>query len=139
MDRQQDTALLIGRLLMAALFLVPGIPLALGGHVGFSKYLAGLGVPYPEIMAMVAAAIEVVVPIALILGVLPRISASVLIVFVIVATALAHRYWDYPAEQMGNQRNHFLKNIAVIGGLLFYFASGPGAFALGGRSRRSDY
>ncbi len=139
MDRQQDTALLIGRLLMAALFLVPGIPLALGGHVGFSKYLAGLGVPYPEIMAMVAAAIEVIVPIALILGILPRISALVLIVFVIVATALAHRYWDYPAEQMGNQRNHFLKNIAVIGGLLFYYASGPGAFALGGRSRRSDY
>jgi uncharacterized membrane protein YphA (DoxX/SURF4 family) len=32
-----------------------------------------------------------------------------------------------------------LKNIALIGGLLFYYVSGPGAFALGGRSRQAQY
>ncbi len=139
MDRQNDTALLVGRLMMAALFLSVGIPKAMGGYIGFGKYLGSLGVPSPEIMSMVATAIEVLVPIAIILGVFHRVSALILIAFVIVATALAHRYWEFPVEQMTNQRNHFFKNIALIGGLLFYFASGPGAFALGGRSRRSDY
>ena len=49
----------------------------------FAQYLARLGVPYPEIVAVVAVAIEVLVPIALILGVFPRISALLLIAFVI--------------------------------------------------------
>lgn len=139
MDRQNDTALLIGRLLMASLFLSVGIPKALGGYVGFGKYLGSLGVPSPEIMAIVATAIEVLVPIAIILGLFHRTSALILIAFVIVATFLAHRFWEFPAEQVINQRNHFFKNIALIGGLLFYYVSGPGALALGGRSRQAQY
>jgi putative oxidoreductase len=138
MDRQQDTALLVGRLLIAALFLSAGIPKAMGGYIGFGKYLGNLGMPSPEIASMVGTAIEVLVPIAIILGVFHRTSAFLLIVFVIVATAFAHRYWEFPVEQMSNQRNHFFKNLAIIGGLLFYYVSGPGAFALG-RSRQTEY
>jgi putative oxidoreductase len=139
MERVNDTFLLVGRLLLAALFLTIGIPHALqsfGGGGGFAKYLGSLGVPYPDIMAMVAAAIEVVGPIALILGVFPRITALLLGAFMIIATALAHRYWEFPEVQFGNQMNHFLKNIAILGGLFFYYVSGPGAWALAGRSAR---
>ena len=139
MDRQNDTALLIGRLLMASLFLAAGIPKAMGGYIGFGKYLGNLGVPSPEIMSMVATAIEVLAPVAIILGVFHHTSALILIAFVIAATFLAHRFWEFPVEQVTNQRNHFFKNIAVIGGLLFYYVSGPGAFALGGRSRQAQY
>jgi putative oxidoreductase len=137
MERGQDLSLLIGRLLMAALFLVAGIPKALQGYGGgFAKYLGGLGVPYPEIVGAVAVGIEVLVPIALILGVFPRITALLLIAFVIVATALAHRYWEFPEAQQMAQKNNFMKNVAIVGGLLFYYVSGPGAWALGGRSKR---
>jgi putative oxidoreductase len=135
MERVNDTFLLVGRLLVAALFLTAGIPKVLQGYGGgFAQYLAGLGVPYADIMGIVAVAIEVLVPIALILGIWPRLSALVLIAFVIVATALAHRFWEFPPAAYQGQLNHFLKNIALIGGLLFYFVSGPGAFALAGRT-----
>jgi putative oxidoreductase len=135
MERVNDTFLLVGRLLMALLFLWYSIPAALQGYGGgFSKYLGSLGVPYPEIMGVVAIAIEVLVPIALILGLWPRISALLLIAFVIVATALAHRYWEYPAAAQQAQEYHFFRNLAVIGGLFFYYASGPGRFALAARS-----
>jgi putative oxidoreductase len=135
MDRQNDGALLVGRLLLAALFLQAGIPKALGGYIGFGGYLGTLGMPAPEIMAMVGTAIEVLAPIAIILGVFHRTSAAILIAFALIATFLAHRYWEFPVEQMGNQRNHFFKNLAVVGGLLVYYAAGPGGFALGGKSR----
>jgi putative oxidoreductase len=134
MDRVNDTFLLVGRLLIAALFLTVGIPKALQGYGGeFAQGLAKMGLPYPEILGVVAVAIEVLVPIALILGLWPRISALVLIAFVIVATALAHRFWQYPPAAYQGQLFSFLKNIAIIGGLLFYYVSGPGAFALSGR------
>jgi putative oxidoreductase len=134
MERVNDTFLLIGRLLMAAMFLTIGIPHALQGYGGgFAKYLASLGVPYSEIMAVVASAIEVIGGIALILGVFPRLTALLLAAFMIVATALAHRYWEFPEAQYVNQMNHFLKNIAILGGVLFYYVTGPGAWALAGR------
>lgn len=133
MERVNDTFLLVGRLLMAALFLTVGIPKVLGGYEGFAGYIGKLGMPYPEVMAIVGIAIEVLVPVALILGVFPRISALLLIAFVAIATILAHRFWEFPADQVMNQKNHFLKNVAVIAGLLFYYVSGPGTFALAGR------
>ena len=138
MERLNDLFLLIGRLLLASLFLTVGIPHALQGYAGpFAQYLAKLGVPYPEIVGVVAVAIEVLAPIALILGVFPRISALLLIAFVIAATGLAHRFWEFPDAQQANQMNHFLKNIAVIGGLLFYYVAGAGAWALGGRGEHA--
>jgi putative oxidoreductase len=89
-------------------------------------------------MGVVAVAVELLAPIALILGVFPRISALLLIAFVIAATGLAHRFWEYPDAQQTNQMNHFLKNIAIIGGLLFYYVAGAGAWALGSRREDAD-
>jgi putative oxidoreductase len=91
-------------------------------------------VPYPEYVGMVATAVEVLVPVALILGLWPRISSLLLLAFVVAATVLAHRYWEYPAAQQQGQMFNFLKNIAIIGGLLFYYVSGPGAWSLSGRT-----
>jgi len=124
---------------MASLFLTAGIPKALQGYGGpFAQYLDKLGVPYPEIMGVVGVAIEVLVPVALILGVFPRISALLLLAFVIVATGLAHRFWQFaePAAWQA-QQSAFLKNIAIMGGLLFYYVSGPGAWALAGKAAGS--
>jgi putative oxidoreductase len=134
MERVNDTFLLIGRLLMAALFLTAGIyKITVFGYGGVVGYLAGLGLPYPEVLAVIVLAIELLVPIALILGFLPRSSALLLIAFVVIATAAAHRFWEFPPAEQFNQMNHFLKNIALLGGLLFYYVSGPGAFAWAGR------
>jgi putative oxidoreductase len=132
MERVNDLFLLVGRLLMASLFLTVGLPKVMGGFG--AGYLAALGVPYPEYVGIVATAVEVLVPVALILGLWPRISALLLLAFVVVATVLAHRYWEYPVAQQQGQFFNFLKNIAIIGGLLFYYVSGPGAWSLSGRS-----
>jgi putative oxidoreductase len=135
MERVNDTFLLVGRILIAALFLQAGIPKALQGYGGgFAQYLAGMGVPFADIVAVVAVAVEVLVPVALILGIFPRISALLLIAFTIAATFLAHRYWEFPAAQQQAQMGQFFKNIALIGGLMCYFVSGPGAWSLAGRS-----
>jgi putative oxidoreductase len=134
MERVNDTFLLVGRILIAALFLSAGIPKALQGYGGgFAQYLAGLGVPFADAVAVVAVAVEVLVPVALILGIFPRLSALLLIAFTVVATVLAHRYWDLPAAQQQAQMTQFFKNIAIIGGLMFYYVSGPGAWSLAGR------
>jgi putative oxidoreductase len=130
-DRAQDTTLLIARLLLAALFLPSGIEKLMMGFPAFTGQLASRGLPFPEAFAVLAIAIEVLAPIALILGVYPRTSAVALIAFVVMATAISHRFWEFvePAARRGQEIN-FYKNLAIIAGLLFYYVSGPGAWSL---------
>ena len=49
-----------------------------------------------------------------------------LVIFVVVATFAAHRFWEFDTAQMVNQRTQFLKNFAIIGGLLMLAAFGAG-------------
>ena len=66
----------------------------------------------------------------LILGIATRYAAPLCALFLIVATALAHRYWEYPPAQMQAQYTNFLKNLAILGGALLLFLTGPGRFSI---------
>ncbi|MFG1301676.1 DoxX family protein [Xanthobacter sp. V3C-3] len=125
-----DLALLVGRLCMAALFLPAGIG-KIDNVAGFAASLAGKGVPAPELMTYLTILVEVGGGLLLILGLLPRITAIVLIGFTIVATATSHVFWTIPdAAAAAGQQIHFVKNVGLVGGLLFYFAAGAGAFSV---------
>jgi len=126
--------MLIGRILLAAVFLVAGAR-KLMGVAGSAGYLSKLGFPAPEIMVWVAIVIEIGGAVLLITGWNARRAAWLLILFVAIATAMAHRFWEFDAAQYNNQLNHFLKNAAIIGGLLYVAMLGAGALSLGPRSR----
>src|SRR5262245_61778495 len=133
MQQVNDAFLLLGRVFLAALFLPSGISKALGFGT-FAASLSAKGLPYPEAWALAAIAIEVLGPIALILGVVPRWTALALIAFVIMATATTHRYWEFAdAAARRAQEISFYKNAGILAGLLFYFVSGAGAWSVAGR------
>jgi putative oxidoreductase len=122
--------LLLGRILLAAVFLVAGIRkvMAIAGTVG---YFTKLGLPMPEVLVYVAIVIEIGGALLLITGWKSRLAAWLLMIFVLIATFYAHRFWQISdAAQYGNQLNHFLKNFAIIGGLLFVAACGPGSMSV---------
>ena len=132
----QSQALLIGRILLAAVFLVAGVR-KLMGVAASAGYLAKLGFPMPEVMVWVAIVIELGGAVLLITGWHARRAAWLLILFVAIATAMAHRFWEFDAAQYNNQLNHFLKNAAIIGGLLYVAMLGAGGLSLDSRSRPS--
>lgn len=132
MNAFQAPFTLIGRLLLALLFLPAGIS-KIGGFAGTVGYIASRGLPMPEVGAVVAILVEVVGGLALIAGFGTRIAALVLAVFTLVATFIFHNYWGVPAEQAFVQQLMFFKNIAVVGGLLILAASGPGALSVDAR------
>ena len=121
---------LAGRLLIAALFLVAGVRKVVMFSLSVA-YFTKLGFPLPEAMTAIAIAIEIGGALLLILGWKARGAAWLLALFVLIATFMAHRFWEFDAAQQANQLNHFLKNMAVIGGLLFIAAAGPGRVAVG--------
>jgi putative oxidoreductase len=120
---------LIGRLLLALLFLPAGIS-KIGGFAGTVGYIASKGLPLPQVGAGLAIVIEIGAALALIVGWQTRWAAVLLAVFTLAATIFFHNFWAMPAEQVMMQQLMFYKNIAVIGGLLTLAAWGAGAWSV---------
>ena len=132
LSRGEDLALLIGRVFVAALFLPSGFHKLMT----FSAYAASLkeGLPFPMLWAGVLVATEVLGPIALIIGAWPRWTALALVAFAAVTLWLNHRTSFAGAVFRPRQNADLHRTLAIMGGLLFYFASGPGAWSWKGSS-----
>jgi len=128
----QNPLSLIGRLLLAWLFLPAGIS-KITGFAGTVGYVTSAGMPMPQVSTALALVIEVVGGLALILGFGTRWAALVLALFTLVASFFFHNFWAVPAEQAMMQQLMFFKNIAVIGGLLTVAAWGAGAWSVDGK------
>ncbi|MDB5875453.1 MAG: DoxX family protein [Ramlibacter sp.] len=128
----QDTAALVGRALIAWLFIPSGLA-KLMGFAGISAFIASKGVPFPEVCAAIAVAAELGCGLLVLAGWQARWAALGLVLFVAVITPVFHNYWDLPAAQAALQRQSFNKNVAIIGGLLLLAAFGPGRFSIGSR------
>jgi putative oxidoreductase len=128
LNRSEDLALFLGRLFVAALFLPSGFN-KLMNFSAFAASLASKGMPYPEIVAGLLVAAEFLGPLALIVGLWPRRTAMVLIGFT--AMTLWMSYGQSALELIFRPRQNvdFFQSLAIIGGLLFYFASGPGGWS----------
>ncbi|MES2363623.1 MAG: DoxX family protein [Pseudomonadota bacterium] len=125
----QNPLSLLGRLLLASLFLPAGWSklTQFAGNVG---YTASGGVPMPEVATAVALAIEIVGSLALIFGLGTRWAALALALFTFVASFFFHAYWALPADQQMVPSLLFMKNMAIVGGLLTLAAWGAGAWSL---------
>ena len=126
--RNQDGALLLGRLFVAALFLPSGFN-KLMTFSAFSASLAAKGMPYPTVAAGLLVAAEFLGPLALIIGLWPRWTALVLIGFTAATLWLTRGQSVTGLVFRPRQNVDFFQSLAIIGGLLFYFASGPGGWS----------
>lgn len=120
--------LLLNRLLLAACFL-PAAIMRLTNISGFAASLTMKGIPYGDIVATVIVLAEIFGPLALILGLAPRLSASFLIASLVITTGALHRFWDYGGLTRATEQALFLANLGVLAGLLFYVLTGPGAWS----------
>ena len=83
-------------------------------------------------------AVQVVAGSLLALGRLPRLSALALAATLVPTTLAGHRFWEAGDEQEhARQRNHFLKNLSMLGGLVIAAADTAGRPSLAWRSRRA--
>lgn len=127
---------LLARLLMVALFLPAGIA-KIGGFEGTVGFIASVGLPFATLGAIIAVVVEIVAPLALIIGLYTRWAALILAVFTLAATVFFHNFLAFPPEEQLVQQMFFFKNLGVVGGLLALAASGAGAWSLDARREKT--
>lgn len=132
-----DTLWLLGRVLIGGIFIESGIEkfYDLGA---FAALLVAAGIPKAAatLMSPLGATVEVLGGLAIVLGMLTRYAAVLMIAFVIVATLVAHRFWELQGEDRTAQLINFAKNMGLIGGFLFVFVAGGGRYSLDRAMRR---
>ncbi|MDZ4057854.1 MAG: DoxX family protein [Polynucleobacter sp.] len=134
MNALQSTTNLIGRILIAALFLPAGIA-KLTAFDGSVNYFASIGIAMPAIAVVATIIVEVLGSLLLIIGYKTRIVAIGLAIFTLIASVTGHAYWLAPAEQAYVAQLLFYKNIAIIGGLIILATSGAGSISIDGKTK----
>lgn len=125
---------LAGRVLLALMFVLAGYS-KIGGFDGIAGYIGSKGLPLPQLLAVGTIVLELVAGLALMAGFKARWAAGALAAFTVLATVLFHAFWAVPAEQQRVEYLLFIKNLAVVGGLLTVVALGAGAWSVDARRR----
>ena len=86
--------------------------------------------------AVIGATVEFVGGILIVTGLRTREASLLMVLFVIVATGISHRYWEFADAARRTQETQFFKNLSIIGGFLLLFAAGAGRFSLDALLRR---
>jgi putative oxidoreductase len=91
--------------------------------------MGSLGLPAPALFTVLAIIIEI--GLLVLVGYKTRLVSLGLAIYVLVSAFIGHSQLDDL-----NQFQHFMKNMAIVGGSLAFVAFGGGAYSLDARSRK---
>ena len=123
---------LFARILLAAIFLVSGYD-KIGGFSQVAAFMASKGIPLSEIALALSIVVEIGGGLLLIAGWKSRWAATALFLWLIPVTLIFHNFWAVDAAQVQNQLNHLLKNLCIMGGMLYVMAFGAGPLSMDNR------
>jgi putative oxidoreductase len=113
-----------GRVLISALFLLSAAGKAAAPDAT-QGYIASVGLPFPELSYVVAIAFELGGAALLLAGFMTRATAFALSAFTVATALVFHN--DFASQ---NEFIHFLKNLAIAGGLLQVAFAGAGRWSV---------
>src|SRR5271167_230971 len=124
MNSLQRYVLALSRVLVAIIFLLNGLGVI--SQAAAAKELVDRGAPASVVpfLMLCARSLEVVAGFGLAFGIHPRLAAMALLVFLFTATLAGHPFWQVAGTaSFTPQLLNFLKNTAMVGGLLFIAAT----------------
>jgi putative oxidoreductase len=126
---------LVGRVLLSAIFITSGFA-KLSDPASAVGYMNSAGIPNADTLVYVAGGAELLGGLALLVGFLARLGALGLVLTMIPIQFYFHSFWNMEGAEAKTQMVQFMKNLAIMGGLLTVFAHGPGRYSIDARIRR---
>lgn len=118
-----------GRALLSLIFVLSAFG-KLANLSGTAQYMDSAHMPLVPFFLGGAIVLELLGGVSVLLGFKARYGAMALILFLIPATLIFHNFWAFEGAQQQMQMINFLKNVAIMGGLLLLVAHGSGPLSL---------
>jgi putative oxidoreductase len=125
----QAAAILLARVLLASPFLYSGVDKCWRWDAAQREVAAG-GLPWPTLLHLVTVVVQLGGGFSLLLGIEARLGALLLFLFLIPVTIMYHPFWKRSGAGFVAEADHFLSNLAIIGGLLLILALGGGRISV---------
>ncbi len=121
--------LLFGRLFLGAIFIIAAL-VKVCNYESTADHMLIQGVLYAKFYLNISIALEIVGAFCLISGLYASAAALVLFFYLIPVTVLFHDFWAVQQLEQQFQIMRFLKNMAIMGGLLLAACAGTGAWTI---------
>lgn len=116
-----DELFLVGRLLFGGILAFTGLNHFLNVE-DMAGYAGAKGIPAPKLAVTFTGGMLVFGGVGIALGFLPTFAAAALALFLLVTTPKMHDFWNAPPDQQQSEMTQFLKNTALFGAALGFFA-----------------
>jgi putative oxidoreductase len=122
-------SILLARVLLSSPFLYSGVDKCWRWSAA-QREVAASGLPWPTLLHLVTVLVQLGGGLSLSLGIEARLGALLLLLFLIPVTVMYHPFWKRSGAELVAEADHFLSNLAIIGGLLVIVALGSGPISL---------
>ncbi|WP_010584254.1 DoxX family protein [Schlesneria paludicola] len=129
----QGLATVLGRVMISTIFVLSAVGNKIPNFKGVSDYMASEGVPQPQVMLAGAIVFLIAGSVSIVLGYRARVGASLLLAFLILATYFFHDFWTMQGQEQQQQMIQFMKNLSMMGAMVFLMANGSGPMSLDNR------
>lgn len=128
----------MGRVLLGLYFIIPGIT-KITGYDATSQYMADHGMILIPFFLILTIIIQVGGGLIMVAGYQTKITAFILAGLTLVISLVIHDFWTMPAGELqtGHETQNFVKNMAIMAGLLAMAGLGGGRWSLDARLARA--
>ena len=126
----QGPLTVLGRLLLSTIFLMSAVGNKIPHFSAVATVMESVGVPAPQLLLVGAIGFLIVGSLSLILGYHARIGAALLLTFLVLASYYFHAFWNLEGQAQQEQMIHFMKNLSMMGAMVFVLANGSGPMSL---------
>jgi putative oxidoreductase len=123
----------VGRVLLCTIFLMAAVGNRIPHFSQVAKVMASVGIPAPQLLLVGAIVFLIVGSLSVMVGYHARIGAALLLTFLVLASYYFHPFWKLDGQAQQEQMIHFMKNLSMMGAMLFIMANGSGPMSLDSR------
>ncbi len=114
----------IGRVLLGLYFLLPGL-MKIAAPAATVAYMRSHAIAFAEPLMWVSVAANVIGGLLLLAGRHVRIVAYACVLYIVLVNVMLHDFWTMAPEAVAHERQNFVKNLAILGGLLVLASAAP--------------
>lgn len=125
----QQYGALVGRILLAIIFILSGFE-KLMDWSGTLGYMSSKGLPFTSVLLVLTIIIELVGGLMIAFGFYARTAALIIFLYIIPVTLVFHNFWAFQGMERQTQMISFLKNLTIMGGMLYIVVFGTGRYSI---------